>query len=123
MNEINLLSDQDKEQALNQGGPDEKTGTDAASDNEGEVVDEPDADLMLLLVDHKTNERIHLKFKSPHEKEDWIELIQKGKEDMSRAFSLVSCGSSPLIYLPPTNSIYSQARPRRPQRSQRRGDR
>jgi len=82
MNEINLLSDQDKEQALNQGGPDEKTGTDAASDNEGEVVDEPDADLMLLLVDHKTNERIHLKFKSPHEKEDWIELIQKGKEDM-----------------------------------------
>jgi hypothetical protein len=51
-------------------------------ESEGEVVDDPDAELMLLLVDHKSKGKVHIKFKSRHEKEDWLELIVNAKEEM-----------------------------------------
>jgi hypothetical protein len=53
-------------------------------ESEGEVVDDPDAELMLLLVDHKSKGKVHIKFKSRHEKEDWLELIVNAKEEMAK---------------------------------------
>ena len=57
-------------------------------ESEGEIVDDPEADLMLLLVDHKSKDKMHIKFKSRHEKEDWLELLVNAKEEMGAFLSI-----------------------------------
>lgn len=72
----------------NTNGEDNDNGSGEAAainlESEGEIVDDPEAELMLLLVDHKSKDKIHIKFKSRHEKEDWLELIVNAKEEMAK---------------------------------------